>query len=39
MWDYRSAAWARKFFESWRTQLKWQRIKSYEKFAVMIDRH
>jgi transposase len=33
MWDYRSEAWARKFFENWRAQLKWQRLKSYEKFV------
>jgi len=24
---------ARKFFENWRTSLKWQRLKPYEKFA------
>jgi transposase len=39
LWDYRSATWARKFFESWRAQLKWQRLKPYEKFAKMIDKH
>lgn len=39
LWDYRSEAWARKFFENWRAQLKWQRLKPYEKFAAMIDRH
>lgn len=39
LWDYRSEAWARKFFENWRAQLKWKRIKPYEKFANMIDRH
>ena len=39
MWDYCSEAWARKFFENWRAQLKWQRLKSYEKFAEMIERH
>ncbi len=39
MWDYRSEAWARKFLENQRAQLKWQRLKSYEKFAEMIDRH
>jgi len=27
LWDYRSEAWARKFFDSWRAQLKWQRLK------------
>lgn len=39
LWDYNSAAWARKFFENWRASLKWQRLKPYEKFAAMIDRH
>jgi transposase len=39
MWDYTSEAWARKFFENWRAQLKWQRLKPYEKFAEMIDAH
>jgi hypothetical protein len=27
------------FFENWRASLKWQRLKPYEKFADMIDRH
>jgi transposase len=31
--------WARKFFDGWREQLKWQRLKPYEKFAEMIERH
>jgi len=39
LWDYESEAWARKFFENWRAQLKWQRLKPYEKFARMIDKH
>ncbi len=39
LWDYTSEAWARKFFENWRAQLKWQRLKPYEKFAEMIERH
>jgi transposase len=39
LWDYNSEAWARKFFENWRASLKWQRLKSYEKFAEMIDEH
>lgn len=34
-----SQAWARKFFESWRAQLKWQRLKPFELFAAMIERH
>jgi transposase len=39
LWDYSSETWARKFFENWRAQLKWQRLKPYEQFANMIDRH
>ena len=39
LWDYNSETWARKFFENWRDQLKWQRLKPYEKFAEMIDKH
>ena len=26
-------------FEQWRVALRWQRLKPYEKFAAMIDRH
>jgi transposase len=39
LWSYQSEAWARTFFERWRDGLKWQRLKPYEKFAKMIDRH
>jgi transposase len=39
LWDYQSEVWARKFFDNWRASLKWQRLKPYEKFAQMIDRH
>jgi len=39
LWDYRRELWARKFFENWRASLKWQRLKPYEKFAEMIERH
>lgn len=39
LWSYRSEAWARKFFENWKASLKWQRLKSYERFAEMIERH
>ncbi len=31
--------WARRFFEHWRAALKWQRLRPYEKFAAMIERH
>ena len=39
MWDYEREGWARRFFDNWRASLKWQRLKPYEKFAAMIDRH
>ena len=39
LWDYEREAWARRFFENWRSSLKWQRLKPYEKFAAMIERH
>jgi transposase len=39
LWDYNNPVWARKFFDNWKSQLRWQRLKSFEKFAAMIERH
>jgi transposase len=39
LWDYEKEGWARRFFENWRAALKWQRLKPYEKFADLIERH
>ena len=39
LWSYEREGWARRFFENWRSSLKWQRLTPYEKFAAMIDRH
>jgi len=39
LWSYRREAWARRFFENWRASLKWQRLKPFERFAAMIERH
>jgi len=39
LWSYEREGWARRFFENWKDALKWQRLKPYEKFAEMIDRH
>lgn len=39
MWDYTSEAWARKFFDNWKASLKWQRLKPFEDFADLIERH
>jgi transposase len=39
LWDYDREGWARRFFDNWRASLKWQRLRPYERFADMIDRH
>ena len=39
LWDYSYPAAARKFFDNWKLQLKWQRLGPYEKFAALVERH
>lgn len=39
LWDYQSETWARKFFDNWKQSLKWQRLKPFETFAMLIERH
>jgi len=39
LWDYRSAAWARKFFDNWWSSLKGQDLRPYEEFAQTVERH
>jgi len=39
LWSYQREGWARRFFDNWKDSLKWQRLKPYEKFAEMIERH
>jgi len=39
LWSYQAEGWARRFFDNWKQALKWQRLKPYEKFAEMIERH
>lgn len=39
LWDYNKPTWARKFFDHWKAQLKWQRLKPFEKFALLVERH
>ncbi len=39
LWEYRREPWARKFFEQWKASLRWQRLKPFEKFAALIERH
>jgi transposase len=37
--DYKREVWARRFFERWKSALRWQRLKPYEKFARMVEEH
>lgn len=39
LWSCQREGWARRFFDNRKAGLKWQRLKPYEKFAEMIERH
>jgi len=39
LWDYQSEAWVRKFYSNWKDSLKWQRLKPFEEFTKLIDKH
>jgi len=39
LWGYKKEGWARKFFDNWRSSLKWQRLTPFEEFAEMIEGH
>lgn len=39
LWDYQSEGWARRFFENWKNSLKWQKLKPYEDFTKLIEKH
>jgi transposase len=39
LWSYKYKACARRFFDAWVDQLKWSRLKSYHKFARMVEAH
>jgi transposase len=39
LWSYQTEGWARRFFDNWKESLKWQRLKPFEKFAEMIEKH
>jgi transposase len=39
LWSYQTEGWARKFFDNWKQSLKWQKLKSYEKFTELIESH
>ena len=39
LWSYEREGWARRFFDNWCSSLRWQRLKPYQEFAQMIERH
>lgn len=39
LWSYTSKTWATKFFQSWVAQLKWSRLKPYQRFASLVEKH
>lgn len=39
LWSYHTPGGARAFFERWTQRLTWPRLKPYEQFAAMIERH
>ncbi|MCB9497558.1 MAG: ISL3 family transposase [Fibrobacteria bacterium] len=39
IWTFKSPAWARKFFDEWRSSLRWQRLQPLEKFADLVESH
>ena len=39
LWSYEREGWARRFFENWKAALRWQRLRPFEKFAELIERH
>ena len=38
LWGYKAERWARRFFDNWRSFLKWQRLKPLEEFAQIINQ-
>jgi transposase len=39
LWDFTYKGCALRFWEDWKAQLKWSRLKSYRRFVKMVDRH
>ena len=33
LWNYQTEGWARKFFDNWKSSLRWQKLEPYEKFT------
>jgi transposase len=39
LWRYTKPGNARRFFDRWKSSLRWARLKPFEKFAAMVERH
>jgi transposase len=39
LWDYDDQIEARQFFDNWKSQLRWSRLKPYQDFVDLIERH
>jgi transposase len=39
LWDYDDPIHARQFFDNWKSQLRWSRLKPYKDFVDLIERH
>lgn len=39
LWSYQTEGWARRFFDNWKMSLRWQRLKPYEEFVKLVERH
>lgn len=39
LWDYKYEGCARRFFNNWKDSLKWQRLKPFEEFVKLIEKH
>lgn len=39
LWNYNNPTWARKFFDNWKNQLRWSRLKPFEDFVALVERH
>lgn len=39
LWSYQKEGWARKFFDNWKSSLRWQRLPPYEKFTKLVEKH
>lgn len=39
LWEYNHPTWARKFFDNWKNQLRWSRLKPFQDFIDLVERH